>query len=640
MPRGLPRSAGALLVTVLALSALAVFFGDGSSYTPLVWIGALAACAVAGALTLVLLGRLPFPRLDGSGVAFLALLAWFVLWNAISIVWSLAPDRSWEYFNRGTVYVAFALLGICVGAAVPRAPRALALGLLGVFGAALVWALAGKVIPNLYPDAERSVRLRAPLEYWNALALLTAMTMPLALWAAARREHARWLRITAVVLVFVAAVALLLTYSRGGGLVALLALAAFLVLSRQRLDAIGALLVSLPPAVALGAWAFTQPGLVEDAQPYDRRLDDGLQLGAGLVVVGALVAGLAYLGLKHEERWRPRISLSTSGPRLVAVSLLVLLVGVLAVSRGDPVGWARDGVREFTNPVSDAGPGPARFGDFSSNSRWTWWGEAWQLFRDNPVAGTGAGTFGTARKPIRVNTTNATEPHNIALQFLSETGLVGFLLAAGAGIAAALAIVRAIRRLDEADAGAAAALAVLVLAYLGHALVDYDWDFVGVTAPLFLVLGVLAAAGRPAVATLREPFYAGGAVLLSLAVVASLAAPWLAKREVANAYAAIGEREPADAVAAARRARTLNPLAIEPFLAQALAEESRGNDGAALDLYIRAVELQPENARTWFELGSFELNVGLREAGIRHLLRSRELDRWGPSYATLQSLGL
>jgi tetratricopeptide (TPR) repeat protein len=640
MPQGLPRTAGALLLSALGLSALALFFGDGSTYAPLVWIGGLTVFAAGVVLALVLWGPLSFPRLDGPAVAFLTLLAWFVVWNGLSIVWSVTPDRSWEYFNRGIVYFAFAVLGVCVGVAVPRAPRAVAVGLLAVFGAVLVWALAGKVIPNLYPDAERISRLRAPLDYWNALALVAAMTMPLGLWAAGRREHARGFRIAAVLLVFVAAVALLLTYSRGGGIIALLALAAYLVLCRERVDAIAAMVVALLPAIALGAWAFTQPGLVEDAQPYDRRLDDGLQLGVGLLLVGTLVAGLAYLGLRNAERWRPRFAMSIAGPRVAGAALVFLLVGVLAVSRGDPVAWARDGFREFTNPVSDAGGGPARLGDFSSNSRWTWWEEAWEIWKENPLIGTGAGSFVTARKPFRANTTVATEPHNLALQFLSETGLVGFLLALGAGVGVAWAIVRSIRRLDERDAAAAIPLAVLALAYVAHGLVDYDWDFVSVSAPLFLVLGVLIAAGRPPLPKLEEPFYAAGAALLSVAVLVSLASPWFARRKVADAYAAIERGDAGDAVGHARRARTFNPLSVDPLFGEAAGEELRRNDRAASDLYIRAVELQPQNPLTWYELGRFEYDVGLRDAAIRHMRRSLELDRWGPARRYLEQLGI
>ena len=370
MSRGLPRSSGALFFAALTLTGLTVFFGGGSTYTPLVWIGGVAVMMAGAVLALGLFGRLPIAALDGAGRAFVGLLAAFVLWNGASIAWSVAPDRSWEYFNRGLVYLAFAVLGLIVGAVVPRAPRAVALGLMAVFAVALLWALAGKVVPNLYPDGERIARLRAPLGYWNALALLALMTLVLALWAAVRREHARALRLSGVLIVFAAAVSLLLTYSRGGVVVALLGLGVFLVVSRDRVEAIAALCVSLPAAVVLGAWAFTQPGIVGDGQPYDRRLADGLQLGAGLLLAGGLVAVLAYLGLKHEKRWRPRISTRVSGPRLAAFSAVVLLVGVLAVSRGDPVGWARDGFREFTSPTSQAGAGPERFRNFNLNSRW------------------------------------------------------------------------------------------------------------------------------------------------------------------------------------------------------------------------------------------------------------------------------
>ena len=336
----------------------------------------------------------------------------------------------------------------------------------------------------------------------------------------------------------------------------------------------------------------------------------------------------------------PRVSVRLSRRRVAALTAVPVVLVVLAFLVADPIDRARDSYREFTNPVTSAGTGPERLADFGSNSRWTWWGEAWELWQDNPVAGTGAGTFSLARRPLRTNTTVATEPHNLPLQFLAETGLVGFLLVAGAAVGAAFGVVRALRRLDEAEAAAGLALAVLALAYLAHAVIDYDWDFVGVSGPLFLVLGLLLAAGRPAIEAVREPFFAAGAVVLGLAVLASLASPWLATRAVADSYVALEERDPEAAVDRARRARSLNPLAVEPLFAQAVAEETRGNDGDALELYIKAVELQPENSRTWFELGRFELDSGLREWGIRHLLRSRELDRWGPSDPVLGRLGI
>jgi tetratricopeptide (TPR) repeat protein len=504
----------------------------------------------------------------------------------------------------------------------------------------LLWALLGKVIPNLVPDGERIARLREPLDYWNALALVGAMALPLALWAAVRREHPWLLRVGSVVLAFAAVVVVLLTYSRGGVVVALLAPAAYIALTRKRVEAAAALAVAVVPAALLCLWAFRQPGLVEDGQPYDERLREGLWFAIGLLLAGAVVAGVAYLGVTHEDRWRSRVSVRFSRRQLAALVAVPAALVVLLFLVADPIDRARDSYREFTNPVTSAGTGPERLRDFGSNSRWTWWGEAWQLWEDNPVAGTGAGTFSLARRPLRTNTTVATEPHNLALQFLSETGLIGFLLAAGAGVAAAFGIVRALRRLNEAEAAAGLALAVVALAYLAHAVIDYDWDFVGVSAPLFLVLGVLVAAGRPAIEAVREPFFAAGAVVLGVAVLGSLASPWLASRSVADAYAALERRDPNGAVDRAGRARTFNPLAVEPLFAEAVAEEARGNDGEALELYIRAVELQPENSRTWFELGRFELDAGLREWGIRHLLRSRELDRWGPSDPVLGRLGI
>ena len=628
--RGAGESAGqAFLILGGALLAVALFGGGGSTYGPLVGIGGAAVVAAAAAVALTLFGRLPWPELGRIEIACLSCLAGLVLWTGFSVLWSITPDRSWEYFNRGFVYLAFLVLGLYIGMTAPAALRLIAAGLTVLLASVIAWALAGKVFPGLFPDAARIARLRDPIGYWNGLALLTAMVFPLGLSYAVQRDQSRRVRVAAVVLLYAAAIALLLTYSRGGVAVALVVVAAFVAISAQRVEAVAALLVALVPAALVAAWAFSQPGISSDLQPADIRETDGLQFGIVLVLVGSAVAAVAYLVLRREERWRPRFRWKLSAARLGLGGAAALVVAVLVVSGGDPIDWTRDGFREFTNPTSSAGTNPQRLSEFNLNSRWTWWEEAWELFADEPVGGTGAGSFAVARRPIRNNTTFATEPHNIALQFLAETGIVGFLLLAAFIGTAAVAVVRTVQRVK--DAPAASALALALLAYLLHALVDYDWDFVALTAPVMVVLGALLAVRRTA--RMRRPVvpWALAAVLFAGVMAFSLAAPWLAVRKVDDAYAAIERGDPQGALEDARRARTLNPLAIEPLLAQAAAEEARGDGRSALVLYVKAVELQPLNWRTWYELGRFELANGRRERAIRHLERARELDPLGPA---------
>jgi hypothetical protein len=638
--RGAAAPGPALLFGSGILVALALFAGDGSSYGSLVWIGALALVGAGILLALSLWGMLPWPRLDRAGLAFVVLLTALVVWIGLSVLWSVAPDHTWEYANRGLVYLAFLAIGLVVGAADRRAVQAAAAGLALLLAAVLVWALAGKVIPGLFPDGARIARLREPIGYWNGLALLAAMALPLGLWLSVRREHHRILRTAAVVLLFLSAVALLLTYSRGGVVVALVILAVYLTVIPLRVEAIAALALSMPPAIALAFWAFSEPGLVENLQTYDNRVRAGAFFGVFLVLGAALVGAAAYFVTGREERWRPLFRWTLSGPRLAGGAAAALVVVVLAASGGHPVDWVRDGFREFTNPASGAGSGPGRLGNVSSNSRWTWWKEAWTMFEDDPVGGTGAASFAIARRPIRTNTTVATEPHNLALQFLGETGIAGFLLFAGAVVAAVLGVVGTIRRLDGPDAAAATALNVALLAYLLHALIDYDWDFVALTGPTLLLLGILLAAGRATRRRFRAPVWAAGAVLFAAAAVFSLTAPWLAARDVADAYAALDRDEIGQALDEAKSARALNPLAIEPLFATAAAEEARGDDRAALERYVQAVDLQPENWRTWYELGRFELSTGRRARGLRHLRRARELDPLGPANDLLASMGL
>lgn len=640
LPRGIRESPGPILLGVSAvLLGFALFSSNGSAYGPLVFIGGAAVLAAGFAVSAAGLGRLPWPGLDRYGLASVVLLAAFVCWTGLSVVWSVVPDLSWQYLNRSLVYYAFLLLGLFVGVSMPRAVRLTAAVLTVLFAGVIVWALAGKVVPALFPDGERIARLRDPIGYWNGLALICAMVLPLAVWAAIRRDHRRVVRAAGVVLAFVTIVALLLTYSRGGAVVALIALGVYVGLCGRRLEALAALAIAAVPALALSAWAFTRPGLVDDGQSYDDRLHDGLVFGVLLVVVGAAVAAVALVAIAREDRWRARFRWQPSGARLAAGSVAVLAVLVLLASGGHPIDWLRDGVSEFANPTSAAGAGPGRITSFSSNSRWTWWKEAWQLWEDNPVLGTGAASFAVARRPIRENTTYAIEPHNLALQFLAETGLVGLLLGAGAWVTGGFALLRSLRRFEGAEHAAGLALAVAALAYLLHALVDYDWDFLALTAPLMLIVGVMLGAAAPAVRRARSLVWSVAGLGVALTVVFSLAAPWLADRKVDDAFAALRESDSIRAIDHAKTARSLNPLSIEPLLALAAAEEARGDDEAALRYYQDAVRLQPDNPRTWFELGQFELSAGLRERGIADLKRSRQLDPLGPANDLLTTLG-
>jgi len=256
----------------------------------------------------------------------------------------------------------------------------------------------------------------------------------------------------------------------------------------------------------------------------------------------------------------------------------------------------------------------------SSSSRWLWWKEAWHAWHAQPWHGTGAGTFELVHRLLRTNNIVVTEPHNVPLQFLAETGLVGLLLALTSIVGTAVGVWRRVRGREPS----AVALAVLAVAYVLHSLVDFDWDFVAVTAPFVLSVGALL--GGPAVRDEPRIAWSPLPAVAAIAVALSLLTPWFAERSTDAARAALAEGRPLAAYREARDARSLNPLAIDPLIAQAQALQRLGDAQAARQRYIDAVDLQPLNWRAWLELGTFE--EGQQDFGraIPALERAVELD--------------
>jgi hypothetical protein len=276
----------AALLAAAALLFTALFFGDGTSNGRLFWIGALAVIAAAA---IAVGGGLPVPR--GAGAVALGLLAALIAWVGLTMWWSIAPDLSWAAFDRLLVYGAIALLGL-LAARAPQPALTAAAGLAVLLGLVLAWSLVGKVIPSLFPDGARVARLRNPVGYWNSLALVAATAVPFGLWAACSRRFHPAARASGALLVYLAELVVVLTYSRAGIAVAAVAALAWLAIERNRLEALATLVLATPVAGLVALWAFSRPALTDDLQPYSDRVNDGAWFGVLLCVGAAVVCVL------------------------------------------------------------------------------------------------------------------------------------------------------------------------------------------------------------------------------------------------------------------------------------------------------------------------------------------------------------
>ncbi|HEY6962464.1 MAG TPA: O-antigen ligase family protein [Gaiellaceae bacterium] len=559
------------LAAPLTLAGLALFFGGGPADGSVFWLGGLALAA-----SLLLLASAGVP----GGSAATAPLAVLALLCAVSISWSWLPDRSWDYANRALVYTLAAVVGLWAAGRT----RALAAGLAALLGAVIAWSLLGKVLPFVYDYSGPDVtRLRGPIGLWNQLALACDFALVLAL-AFRRRAGA--------LLAYVALVALLLTYSRGGVLTALLALAAWFAFTDERVESAMTLVTAVVPAAVVVAIAFLLPGVTSDAQSLHVRWRDGIVFGVLLLAGGAATPALGRLPRPRDPR-RLRTTAIATGAFLVLAA--VVFVAVRGVGSGA------------------VGNGGGHLGSTSSNFRFTWWRQAWDGFTAHPLAGTGAGTFHLVNLLHRKNYLDFTiEPHDLPLQFLCELGVLG--------LAVLLVACAFLLRPSLGRRGHELALALVLPAYLVHALVDVDWDFAAVSIPAFVAAGALA--GRPPRVRASWPALlpAAGVALLLFGVLLS---PWLARRYANDALFA---SSPAHAIHLADRAHSLDPFLVDPYWAKALAAVAQGRKQQAFDHYVAAVARQPRNPQTWLAAGEYAKDAGCPYLAYKYLERYTELD--------------
>lgn len=665
---------GAALALALVAACLYAAFAHGAVGLPdearlQVGLAIVAVCAAGSWLV------------GAGGVRFAApveawwgagLLAAFAAWCGLSLLWSATPDRTWVELNRAIAYTLVVVLAIGAATSAPRAVERVAVGYLLVAVAVALYALGGKVAPGVNVPGVFDLnttgdvaRLRAPLEYWNALALVCVLAVPVALRLATEVGRSVLVRLSGLAALFLFALVVGMTYSRGGVLAFVVAVAVVTWLGPARLRGLLVLAMAGVAAAPPLAVAFSRAALKGNAVPLGARIHDGrLLLGVVLVCLGVLLAA-GWLAFRLEPRalarWSPRRSARVwwvlGGVAALAVAQAVV---ALAVSPRGFGGSISHGLHSFAEVREDKQYDPIRLASTNSGNRWVWWQEAVGAASDKPVGGWGAGSFPLTHKLYRHNTLPVAQPHSVPLQFLAETGIVGFSLAMG-GLVLLLgvALVR-VRRLEAGrERALAAALLAAAAAWLAHGLYDWDWDMPGVTVPAMLFLGVLA--GVPAVRPLRREavlfrdpaerlgvgfgrvLALAGATLLLAGVVASSVLPALSDAKASDAAARAGaSSDPAvqqDAAAEAELAARLNPLAVRPLFVAASIAEGRGRLLDARRYLLQAARRQPQNAGVWFQLAGVALQLADREGFAHASLRALELDPENPGARALALRG-
>jgi O-antigen ligase len=650
-PMGVPpvrrpntRSGSALVAALVAACAYAVFAhgASGLPEEPRLQIG-IALVAVLASVGWLFSGTLR-PRAPVIVWVGVGLLAAFAVWCGITLLWSVAPDRTWGYINRSVAYTLVVVLAIAAASSAPRVIERIAFGWLAVALVCALYALAGKVMPGAeilginFNHTAVASRLRAPLEYWNALALVMVLAMPIALRLATddtRRERTRLFGISAL---FILMLILGMTYSRGGLVAFAVALVVVTVLGREKLRGlavIGATVLATIPVLGL---AFSRPALKAINIPLAERTPDGIVLGLVLAgsLIGLLIAAWGMLRLEERARWsEENTQLVWRGLAATAAVIGVFALGGIATADGGPSGFVHNAWHEFSKTSKDNVSDPARIISSNSGNRWVWWEEAAGAWSAKPFGGWGAGSFPVTHKLYRRVELGVAQPHSVPLQFLAETGLIGALIIMGGVALLFYAALDRVRRMAPGrEREIAVALLAGAVAWLVHGLVDWDWDIPGVTVPALLFLGVLVAVRPPPRVGVVRPDggIAGRSLALALACVVlglsivSAALPLLADSKASNALAVTnnaGESELQHAAAQADLAARLDPTAVRALLAAAAIEQGRGRLLDAQRYLLQAVRRQPYSSAAWERLLRLALQTADRpgaQAATRRLL--------------------
>jgi len=598
-----------------ALTAVAGLGGANGGYFPSEWGLATLGFALVVA-TIVLVADAPRP--GRRELVFLAGLASLAVWVTLSALWSPGAGAPALEAERGILYLAAAAAAILL-VSFRHAAGALLGGVVAGAVSLSLYALATRLFPGHVGgayDPSSGYQLAEPIGYWNALGILTALAILLALGFAAHGRAAT--RAAAAVSLVPLLSTLFFTFSRGA-LVALVAGAVVQVALEPRRARllVSAGLLGAPAALgvlqASRLHALTGPGAsLTTAQGEGRRLAGALVALAVVAAVGAVALHLAERRIRLPER-AGRVLLAA-----VAAATALGVIGLVAAA-GGPGAVADRATSAFSEPLP-AGEGDLqrRLLSVSGNGRTDYWRVAWRMARDEPLLGTGAGSFEAHWLADRPVSFHARDAHNLYLETLAELGPVGLSVLL-ATLALPLVALRRARRFPLGPAAGGA-----LAAYLLHAGVDWDWEIPVVTVPALFCAAVLLVPDRPEVPVRLTGRRRAGAIALTLPVLAVALVAHVGNRAAAASIDAATRGEPDQAVDHARRAISWAPWSDEPWQLRGEAELLLDDDAAAQISLTRAIELNPQNWSAWLDLAVVSHGEA-RESALKKVIRLNPL---------------
>jgi hypothetical protein len=239
-------------------------------------------CAAGLGIGLVVLFAPARQRL--YGVWSVGLLLALAVLTALSVVWSVQPDESWQDAGRMFAYCGVFAAAVALVRADPRRWPAV-IG--GVTLAAVIvcgYALLTKIFPGEIVPAGAYARLDQPYGYWNAIGLTAALGAICCLWLGARRSGHALLSALAYPAMGLMLLTLLLAYSRGALAALAIGVVLWLCLVPLRLRGAAVLIVGGLGAGAVAAWDFSTHALSAEGVALGERASAGHRLGA---LVGA-----------------------------------------------------------------------------------------------------------------------------------------------------------------------------------------------------------------------------------------------------------------------------------------------------------------------------------------------------------------